>query len=234
VQLGDTKVWGVETVDQWGRRVVEYNTKAPMPDVSDLLCDIGDMKDEITQHIVNLTETLGVLRRLRVGALDGDAEAIANATEIVENRSFIDEDHVWAVGSDAAALEELIEEKLESRATQVTADEIDAKVAEIVLPFLKDEKYHVTVTTHPLYPRGVVDNAVITFDRTGYWINVDVRPRVKHQTPMQIAMAKLTEVKGLEAALAVQAEVLGQVKDEAEQVARIWRVVVDALKAVMA
>ena len=232
VKLAGTDLSGVEQRDdRW--TTVTYTAKEPEPTVHGQVCgELADMRDQITENICQLTDLLSRLRRLHIAALDGDADAVAEAEAILYERSFVDEDATWRMEGDVERLEELVQGRSERRAVgHVGVDTIDVIVRDLALPYIEAGEY-VQVKTRNVDSRGTVTGANISVEKAGHYITIWVYPTLQYAAPappppgttVETAYQKLVEREGEPAAkeLYTAVKILAG-NDLEKQAAMLWR-----------
>jgi hypothetical protein len=236
VKLVGTEHWGVQEQSQhW--TTVTYTAKEPEPAAHDSVCEaLDDMQDELTENICQLTDLLARLRALKVAALDGDEVAIGEAADILEQRSFIDEDHIWSMGGDVEVLEELVEARTEERGdVKVATEAIETTVRKIALPYIEAGEY-VQVRTRSVEKGYATKGAIIRVARYGHHVNITVFPEVVYRLPVEVTpplpgstlesvYQKLVEAKGEAAKAILQAVQTVAPGDVERQVKLLWQAV---------
>jgi hypothetical protein len=241
VQLIGTEEYGVEErAHAW--TTVTYTMKEPQPSAHGDLCEaVENLREELTGQICQLTGMLSRLRDMQLRALDGDQEAIDEALVILDERPFIADD-IWELESDVDALVELVEERSEHRhVDDVKAEEVEIKVRDLALPFIKAGEYVVVRTSHAnLGVNHKVTGANIVVDRRGHYVTITVKRNIAYAgnnssnvvplgrapegTTLESAYAALVEEKGEAVAkminMAVEAIAQG---DTAKQVDLLWK-----------
>jgi hypothetical protein len=236
VQLIGTEVCGVEQRDEcW--TTVTYTEDEPKPQAHDSLCGMLDgMKEEITEHVCQLTDLLARLRRLKVTALDGDEAAIEEAERILDDRSLLDDDDIWAMQGDVEALEELVEPRIEVREPVTVNDDtaIDTTIRDLALPFIKAGE-HVVVRRHNAQTGCIHSGAVIKVQRYGHHVTITVFPKSMSWQPIPLtplpplgppldsAYERVVEAKGEAAARAILAAVQNVAKGDVKKQVELLR-----------
>jgi hypothetical protein len=233
VKLAGTEVQGVERRDEYWATVT-YAAKEPEPSVHGQVCGaLADMRDEITENICQLTDLLSRLRRLHIAALDGDADAIAEAQAILYERSFVDEDAIWRIEGDVEQLQELVDARSERRAVgHVGVDALEITVRDVALPYIEAGEY-VQVKTHNVDSRATVTGANVSVEKDGHYITILVYPTVQYAPPappppgttVETAYQKVVELRGDAAAAQIRKAVESVEKDPAKQAAMLWKAV---------
>jgi hypothetical protein len=239
VKLVGTECWGVEERDQYWTTVT-YTAKEPEPNANDAVSEaLDDLKDEITGVVCQLTDLLSRLRRLRVRALDGDADAIAEAEGILHERSLIDDESICDMEGDVEMLEELVAERTEARDdVTVEPDTIETTVRDIALPYIEAGEYVKVETRNVNLRDHVLTGAIIRVQRDGHYVTISVFPQVKYSplappttTPVppdatvESLYQKLVETKGELNARAILNAVQVVAKSTEMQLALLWKAV---------
>jgi hypothetical protein len=180
VNLPGTEIYGVETVEHGVRHIEYAQLSDDAPDTQEVCGRLKEVEEALTADIVALTGMLGRLRALQLYALNGDADAIAQAEGIAEDSySPVDWDQCgFDLEGNIEQIEELIDERREK--TDVRADvpveDVEGVIRDIVVGI--GDSTGRAITVHNSIGSGgahwITTHARITVKKLGPYVDIHV------------------------------------------------------------
>jgi hypothetical protein len=193
------------------------------------------LRGQMVDWVGELASVMTRLKRVRLDALDGDEDAVAESQEILNNCEAHDwDDAIWDLEQMVDALEDLVAGRTERYDRTVTNDKVDATVSEMIEADLKDGN-EVTVTTPADDPRHErTGTTTLYYERFGRRATVRVVPATRYIVPphvpsdnaeVEAAYQKMVELKGESVARQIELAVQSVENDPAKQAAMMLKAV---------